>query len=78
MSNLALVNLDNPAMRVPTEATAAPLEKPRGFLETHRMAGRIGPRAFADFEAELHARLMDFEREVIASEMKAIGVDVPA
>ena len=78
MSTIALVRSDKSATRVPTEATASPLEKLRSFLETHRMAGKIGPRAFADFEAELHARLMGFEREVIASEMKSIDVDVPA
>ncbi len=78
MSNLAFANSDRSATRVPTEARATPLEKLRRFLETHRMAGKVGPRAFADFEAELHARLMSFEREVIASEMKSIDVDVPA
>jgi len=64
--------------RVPTEAAATPLERLRKFLDTHGMAGKTGPRAFAEFERELHERLMVFEREIIGAEMAALDVDAPA
>lgn len=64
--------------RVPTEAAATPLDRLRTFLATHRMAGKTGPRAFADFERELHERLMEFERELLAAEMASVDLDVPA
>jgi hypothetical protein len=64
-----------PATIVPKTTTKSPLEKLREFLETHGMKGKTGPRAFADFERDLHARLMEVEREVIAAEMKQFDVD---
>jgi hypothetical protein len=64
--------------RVPTEAAATPLERLRKFLDTHGMTGKTGPRAFAEFERELHERLMMFEREIIGAEMAAQDVDAPA
>ena len=60
------------------EAATTPLERLRKFLDTHAMAGKTGPRAFADFERELHERLMEFEREVIGAEMAALDIDAPA
>ncbi len=51
------------------------LENLREFLETHGMNGKTGPRAFADFERDLHARLMEVERDVIAAEMQKLDVD---
>jgi hypothetical protein len=53
------------------------LEALRQFLETHRMKDKTGPRAFAEFEGELHERLMQFEREVVAAEMASCDVDTP-
>jgi len=44
-------------------------EKLREFVETHGMKEKIGPRAFAEFERELHQRFMEAERDVIADEM---------
>jgi len=66
------------ATSVPSEAEPTPLEKLREFLETHGMKGKTGPRAFADFERDLHARLMEVERDVIATEMSKFDVDADA
>ena len=78
MSNLARVPVTRAATCVPSEGATPPLEKLRRFLETHRMVGKTGPRAFAEFERELHARVMEFERDVIAAEMAAVDVDADA
>jgi hypothetical protein len=71
--------------KAPTEATpvpikghAEPLERLRAFLDTHRMKEKMGPGAFADFERELQARMLELQRDVIASEMKRLDIDVPA
>ena len=66
-----------PVTCVPEEAETA-LDRLRKFLETHRMKGKTGPRSFAEFERELHARVMEFEREVIADEMRTADLDVAA
>lgn len=63
------------ATSVPNAAVKTPLSKLREFLETSGMNGKTGPRAFADFERDLHARLMEVERDVIAAEMKKFDVD---
>lgn len=65
------------ATRVP-EAAATPLEKLRRFLETHGMNGKTGPRAFAEFERDLHERLMEVERDVIKAEMQKFDTDADA
>ena len=61
-----------------SEATRNGLEKLREFLETHRMKGKTGPRAFEEFERELHARMMEAERDVIAAEMARLDIDTDA
>ena len=66
------------ATSVPSESAAGPLEKLREFLETHRMKTKTGPRAFADFERELHARVMGVERDLVAIEMARHDVDADA
>ena len=63
---------------VPSEASATPLEKLRKFLETAGMKDKTGPRAFAEFERELHERMMEAERDVLAAEMVKVDVNVPA
>ncbi len=40
------------------------LDGVRKFLEDHAMAGKTGAREFYEFEKELHARLMQAEREI--------------
>lgn len=42
------------------------------------MVGKTGPRAFAEFERELHERVMAFERDVIAAEMATLDIDADA
>lgn len=66
------------ATSVRNAAPTTPLEKLREFLETHGMNGKTGPRAFAEFERDLHARLMEVERDVIAAEMRKLDVDADA
>ena len=78
MTDLARLHDAVSATRVPSEGSPTPLETLRKFLDTHGMAGKTGPRAFADFERELHERLMQFEREVVAKEMASLDVDAPA
>ena len=50
----------------------------RCFVEDWRMRTRDQPGSFADFERELHAKIMEFEREVIAEDMARADVDVEA
>jgi hypothetical protein len=64
--------------RVPEQRHAAALEKLREFVETHRMKDKIGPQAFADFERELHRRLLEAERDVIADEMARFDTEADA
>jgi hypothetical protein len=66
------------ATSVPNEATSSPLEKLRKFLETAGMKSKTGPRSFADFERELHERMMEAERDIVAAEMAKVDVDVDA
>lgn len=54
------------------------LEKLRKFLETHRMKEKTGPRSFADFEKELHERMMEAERDIVAKEMARLDIDEEA
>jgi len=42
------------------------------------MAGKTGARDFYDFEKELHARLMEAEREIVGTVMAASDVDADA
>jgi len=54
------------------------LDRIRKFLEAHAMRGKTGPRDFYDFEKELHARLMEAEREIVGDVMAASDVDADA
>ncbi len=60
------------------EVESTPLEKLREFLETEGMRSKIGPRSFADFERELHERMMEAERDIVAGEMAHLDVDADA
>lgn len=60
------------------ETKSTPLEKLREFLETEGMRSKTGPRAFEDFERELHARMMEAERDIVAGEMARHDVDADA
>src|SRR5829696_4343819 len=48
------------------------------FVEDWRMRTRDKPGSFADFERDLHTKVMEFEREVIAADMARADVDVEA
>lgn len=67
-----------PDTRVCAEGAPQGLEALREFLQTHHMKDKTGPRAFAEFERELHERLMAFERDVVASEMARFDADAEA
>ncbi len=54
------------------------LDGVRRFLEDHAMTGKTGAREFYDFEKELHARLMEAEREIVGGVMSASDVDADA
>jgi hypothetical protein len=54
------------------------LDGVRRFLQDHAMGGKTGQRDFYDFEKELHARLMQAEREILGSVMSASDVDADA
>lgn len=66
------------ATRDLSEPKSTPLEKLRKFLETEGMRSKTGPRAFEEFERELHARMMEAERDIVASEMARLDVDADA
>lgn len=63
---------------VPSEALRGPMEKLREFLETEGMKSKTGPRSFADFEQELHERMMKAERDIVAAEMSKLDIDADA
>ena len=63
---------------VRAKSPATVLNGLRSFLETLPMKRKVGPAAFAEFERELHERLMEVERDIIAEEMASLDVDVPA
>lgn len=54
------------------------LDAVRAFLKDHAMAGKTGAREFYEFERDLHAKLMEVEREVIGDVMAASDVDADA
>ncbi len=66
------------ATSVPAEVATSPLEKLRKFLETHRMKSKTGPRSFAEFERELHERVMEVERDLVGAEMARFDIDADA
>lgn len=54
------------------------IDKLRAFLEDQAMKGKTGAREFRDFEEELHARLMEAERQIVGGVMAASDVDADA
>jgi hypothetical protein len=54
------------------------MEKLRAFVDSLPMRELAGPQSFAQFEEELHRRCMEFERDIIASEMARLDVDADA
>ena len=78
MTNPSRASAARAATSVPKESAPSTLEKLREFLETARMKEKMGPRAFADFEKELHERMMEAERDIVATEMARLDVDAEA
>lgn len=74
----ASVDQSSAATSVPKRELNDPLESLRRFLDTLDMKKKVGPAAFAEFERELHERVMAVERDVLASEMKKLDVDAEA
>jgi hypothetical protein len=66
------------ATGVRNAAKADPLEKIREFLETAGVKSKTGPRSFAEFERELHERMMEAERDILAAEMAKVDIDADA
>ena len=73
-TSTATTTTPRPALRAATD----PLAGLRGFLDTLAVRDKKGPKAFADFERDLHARLMQVERDVVAAEMAKLDVDADA
>jgi hypothetical protein len=78
MKMLSRVPAAKSATGVPTRVAPSSLEKLREFVETHRMKAKMGPRSFADFERDLHARVMEVERDIVAAEMAHHDIDADA
>lgn len=66
------------AKRVPNAVAPSALEAVWALRDTHRMKEKITPKDFANFEQELHERVMAFERELVGAEMARLDVDVDA
>jgi len=71
----AIVSFPSPNPRNGRRDSEEALARIRRFLEDRRMRSGDKPGSFADFEKELHARIMDLEREMIAEEMTRADVD---
>jgi hypothetical protein len=64
--------------RCPVRTDTDPVARLRSFLNTLAVREKKGPKAFAEFERDLHARLMELERDVVAAEMTKLDVDADA
>jgi hypothetical protein len=62
---------------VERERSTTPLDRLRDSLNTLSM-DKKSPTSFEDFERALHARVMEFERDVLAAEMKKHDVETEA
>jgi hypothetical protein len=69
---------NSPAASAAPTGRVDPLDRLRAHLDALRMKDKRGPQAFAEFERELHARVMELERDVIAAEMAQLDVDAEA
>jgi hypothetical protein len=81
MSNPALSLASPSASLLPRHERPAfdeALARLRRFLEDRRVRRDDKTESFADFEKNLHARLMDLERELVAEEMACADLDAGA
>lgn len=77
MASLPSVATTLPATSVP-EQPVSPLEKLSKFLDGHHLKGRTGPQQFEQFEQQLHEKIMEFQREVLARELDSADINEPA
>ena len=54
------------------------LDRLRQFVETHRKADPLTPQSFADFEAGVHERLMQVERDLVGEQLARYDLDAEA
>src|SRR5262245_5867373 len=50
----------------------------RAFMDAHRMKEKFTAGSFGEFETELHRRMLELERDLIAEAMRAADVDADA
>jgi hypothetical protein len=73
----AIASSPSPTARAPLGSEEA-LARIRRFLEDRRVPAKNKPESFAAFEKELHAKVMEYEREMIAEEMARADIDAGA
>jgi hypothetical protein len=74
----AVVSSPPPSPLLARLASEEALARIRRFLEDQRVRSKDKPGSFADFEKDLHAKVMEFERDMIAEEMARADIDVGA
>jgi hypothetical protein len=77
MSRLSRAVGPQPASQ-PSSAPDNALARLGRFLDDRRVRTKDKPGSFADFEKDLHAKVMDLERELIAEEMALADIDTGA
>lgn len=75
---LAAKSSAHPASETRSTLHERVLDSVRQFLNAHAMAGKSKPSEFSDFEKQLHARLLEVEREILADVLAASDVDADA
>jgi hypothetical protein len=81
MTNTVRAIVPSPTSSSPTACaprSEEALARIRSFLEDRRVPDKDKPESFADFEKKLHAKVMEYEREMIAEEMARADIDVGA
>ena len=61
-----------------TRRSQRALDELREFVEEHRVRHKVPGREFASFEKQLHERVMEVERELVAEELERADVDADA
>jgi hypothetical protein len=78
MTSNAAGSIGHSGARGGSMGKADPLEKLRVLLEDLRVKKKASPGTFAEFERELHERMMECERDIVASEMARLDADAEA
>src|SRR4051794_678461 len=78
-AQLRAVPKSRPTSKAPgASGVAHALARVQAFVKDHRMGSKERSGGFGEFERELHARVMAFERELVAEEMACADVDAEA